>query len=644
MFAVAFAPCLATFSLHLERTFSEKVYALLYYKKRNPNFGSDTCTSDYENLLERLQIERDSFVKALATFTSLSNGYSLPSTLTRKNILCLKTLLRLFVEYGDILLECWKDVFRCISNLDKIDICLDVPLKELADPHKEFTKETINISKSLLRCSFEIPLDLSGDRKEVTFTKSSKDHEEYYDVMSLANAVDKIFTFSKELPSNSVVNFVTALCEISLSELSESPPRMFMLQKIVEISYYNMERIRLEWVLIWKRLGDFFYKVGCMSTNIATFAVDSLRQLSIKYLERMELDNFNFQKDFLKPFEYIICHNKSPEIQELVIHCLMHISRAQEFFCPFMLSVACSYRLALSLDKELKVRMEELVLCSFSTSEIKRYGFFYNGLFLVPKVRHISPFFIQNVEIVRLAFESVHTLLDEFTDHFIELATADVVACLVQFSCVSTSPVLSMEAVDLLKKVSLTLTRKGGLQKLWASGWVPLLVGLHHIMIQCSSLEVRSRAMTVLHEVLNSQGHHLLEVHWSELFQIICRLFDNERLPNNAIEREEWLKTTCNLSLCCATELLIKFYNRLPKEVLQEFYCAVKWCATADNEHLLRMSLENFENFVISKGNNFDKKQWTATLKTLHELFKVTTPVELVTPSTDTRFFNTSVQ
>jgi hypothetical protein len=56
------------------------------------------------------------------------------------------------------------------------------------------------------------------------------------------------------------------------------------------------------------------------------------------------------------------------------------------------------------------------------------------------------------------------------------------------------------------------------------------------------------------------------------------------------------------------------------------------------------MSLENFENFVISKGNNFDKKQWTATLKTLHELFKVTTPVELVTPSTDTRFFNTSVQ
>jgi Sec7-like guanine-nucleotide exchange factor len=219
-----------------------------------------------------------------------------------------------------------------------------VPLKELADPHKEFTKETINISKSLLRCSFEIktrttslshsflnevPLDLSGDRKEVTFTKSSKDHEEYYDVMSLANAVDKIFTFSKELPSNSVVNFVTALCEISLSELSESPPRMFMLQKIVEISYYNMERIRLEWVLIWKRLGDFFYKVGCMSTNIATFAVDSLRQLSIKYLERMELDNFNFQKDFLKPFEYIICHNKSPEIQELVIHCLMHISRAQ---------------------------------------------------------------------------------------------------------------------------------------------------------------------------------------------------------------------------------------------------------------------------------------------------------------------------
>lgn len=38
-------------------------------------------------------------------------------------------------------------------------------------------------------------------------------------------------------------------------------PRMFSLQKIVEISYYNMNRIRLQWSRIWQVIGDHFNKV-----------------------------------------------------------------------------------------------------------------------------------------------------------------------------------------------------------------------------------------------------------------------------------------------------------------------------------------------------------------------------------------------
>ncbi len=40
------------------------------------------------------------------------------------------------------------------------------------------------------------------------------------------------------------------------------------------------------------------------------FAVDSLRQLSVKFLERGELPNFRFQKDFMRPFEFIMKKNK----------------------------------------------------------------------------------------------------------------------------------------------------------------------------------------------------------------------------------------------------------------------------------------------------------------------------------------------
>ena len=43
--------------------------------------------------------------------------------------------------------------------------------------------------------------------------------------------------------------------------------------------------------------------------EVAFFCVDSLRQLSMKFLEKGELSNFHFQKDFLRPFEYIMKKN-----------------------------------------------------------------------------------------------------------------------------------------------------------------------------------------------------------------------------------------------------------------------------------------------------------------------------------------------
>ncbi|KNC70527.1 hypothetical protein SARC_16941, partial [Sphaeroforma arctica JP610] len=60
------------------------------------------------------------------------------------------------------------------------------------------------------------------------------------------------------LSGDAILDFVTNLCRISLEELNSANPRMYSLQKIVEISYYNMDRIRLEWSRIWKVLGEHF--------------------------------------------------------------------------------------------------------------------------------------------------------------------------------------------------------------------------------------------------------------------------------------------------------------------------------------------------------------------------------------------------
>lgn len=71
------------------------------------------------------------------------------------------------------------------------------------------------------------------------------------------------------------VEFVRALCVISMEELSNpSHARMFSLQKIVEISYYNMGRIRLQWSRIWQVIGEHFNKV--CNHNHAVFDLNML--------------------------------------------------------------------------------------------------------------------------------------------------------------------------------------------------------------------------------------------------------------------------------------------------------------------------------------------------------------------------------
>lgn len=60
-----------------------------------------------------------------------------------------------------------------------------------------------------------------------------------------SRALDRLYVLSDQLDSDSVVTFVRTLCKIASEELrSVQHPRVFSLTKIVEISHFNMTRIR----------------------------------------------------------------------------------------------------------------------------------------------------------------------------------------------------------------------------------------------------------------------------------------------------------------------------------------------------------------------------------------------------------------
>ena len=298
MFRIAWTPFLAAFSVGLQDCDDSEIACLCLDGIR--------CAIRIASIF-RMTLERDAYVQALSRFTLLT-ATSTPSEMKSKNIETIKTLITVAHTDGNYLGNSWLEILRCISQLELAQL--------IGTGVKPQLLNTVNGTPNNAGHSFAFPLKLESISSfAVDSLSRSKDREHKVpdsiaetSSQSVVVAVDRIFTGSIRLDGDAIVDFVKALCQVSSEELSHpTHPRMFSLQKIVEISYYNMGRIRLQWSRIWEILGQHFNKVGCNpNEEIAFFAIDSLRQLSMKFIEKGEFSNFRFQKDFLRPFEHIM--------------------------------------------------------------------------------------------------------------------------------------------------------------------------------------------------------------------------------------------------------------------------------------------------------------------------------------------------
>lgn len=133
-----------------------------------------------------------------------------PKEMRSKNVEALRTLLILCDLETESLQDTWNAVLECVSRL-------------------EFITSTPSIASTVMYGSNQISRDaVVQSLKELS-----------------GKPADQVFVNSVKLPSDSVVEFFTALCGVSAEELKQTPARVFSLQKLVEISYYNMARIRM---------------------------------------------------------------------------------------------------------------------------------------------------------------------------------------------------------------------------------------------------------------------------------------------------------------------------------------------------------------------------------------------------------------
>ncbi|XP_046659778.1 brefeldin A-inhibited guanine nucleotide-exchange protein 1 isoform X2 [Homalodisca vitripennis] len=582
MFRLAWTPFLAAFSVGLQDCDDPEIATLCLDGIR--------CAIRIACIFH-MTLERDAYVQALARFTLLTANSPI-TEMKAKNIDTIKTLITVAHTDGNYLGSSWLDIIKCISHLETAQMVGTGVRPQFLSVTKSYpSSDTLSLSSLKLNMT-----SLDPSVKESIGETSSQ---------SVVVAVDRIFTGSIRLDGDAIVDFVRALCQVSMDELAHATqPRMFSLQKIVEISYYNMGRIRLQWSRIWQVLGEHFNKVGCNpNEDIAIFALDSLRQLSMKFIEKGEFANFKFQKDFLRPFEHIMKKNRSRTIRDMVVRCIAQMvnSQAKNIRSGWK-NIFSVFHLAASDHEEAIVEM------AFQTT-----GHIVNNLYSL----HFA------------------IMVDSFQD---------AVKCLSEFACNASFPDTSMEAIRLIRTCADYVHQKPQLyseycledgsvseeDRAWVRGWFPLLFELSCIVSRCK-LDVRTRALTVLFEIVKTHGDAFRPHWWKDLFQVLFRIFDNMKLPEHHTEKAEWMTTTCNHALYAIVDVFTQYFDVLGPLLLSDLYVQLHWCVQQANEQLARSGTNCLENLVISNGLKFGEDTWAKTCQCVLDMFKCTIPTDLLT-------------
>jgi hypothetical protein len=505
-----------------------------------------------------METARETLVNSLAKFTTLDAVREMKP----RHVECVKALLKVAVRDGNYLCESWEPVLQCVSRLNRLaeyaangggDV--DDPFfvnglsglpPAMASPVPAPPPAAVVASPSYADQVAKMmfgggPSTIAQTPEAVRLVEESNASHLLAAVDSLSEQIDHIFENSAKLDSVAIQHFVTQLSAVAHLELHSGStktlrgwagagetgygisgstdsnngggggaplnaatahtPRVFSLQKLVEVAALNMDiRPRLIWSNVWGVLSNHFTAAGLHpNPKVAMFAIDSLRQLSVKFLTKDELRDFSFQRLFLRPFEAIMRDSRDTDIRELVV---------------------------MSVDSIVQARLLQL-----------RSGWktMFAVLSLGATDRKPAIAALAFACVRRLASDHFDLLVFDFTEvvnallAFAQSPTSDTSTCLLALKLVrkcadrlgSGGVVASMAKLDPSLKEGERPTLHGRSTAIddnqWQLWW-PLLYGLSHI-VGDSRVQVRNTALEALGGTLLSYGGGFSEETWRLVFK-----------------------------------------------------------------------------------------------------------------------------
>ncbi|KAI9098198.1 hypothetical protein DFS34DRAFT_694406 [Phlyctochytrium arcticum] len=585
MFGMASWPLMAVFSLAFEaaQDDDENADATAEVNRGEPR-PADLCLEGFAASIRlasifRMETERDAFVTSLNKLTGLSHIQHIRP----KNIKAIKTLIMIANVLSEYLESSWMQVLKSISHLERLQLIANRDsFDEAARPSADKDRAGANTSDS--------DLTLSGAPKgTITRSNTYKTIEDLtatsrpnpavekliaeFHSQATVVAVDRIFTNTLNLSATAIIHFFKCLCHVSMEEvgldpatpvggmpqlLHSGPPRMYLLQKIVEIAYYNMPRIRFEWTQIWRILQPYFNTVACHpNTIVSTFAVDSLRQLSMKFLEREELGHYSAQNEFLRSFEWIMKNNSSPLIKELILTSMANMIAARAK------SIRSGWRsifVVLAKAAQANSGDEKMLRTAFSTVQLvfrEHFEAVNNAGGFVDYIACLADFALldgsgtTHDEVVMGSIQLLQACANYLAKHGADMA--DLKTRRLSNSepdgaaPVKVAPAISSVALPTqFSGSTIPLQRTNTQPYLQANGivsedhfflkWFPILSAFSRVVIDSESVPVRTKTIDALFDTLKSAGHLFDVKYWKNLQRsVILPIFSDlgERADGN---------------------------------------------------------------------------------------------------------------
>ncbi|KAJ6250030.1 hypothetical protein M0813_16716 [Anaeramoeba flamelloides] len=465
----------------------------------------------------------------------------------------------------------------------------------------------------LIQCKIifsKILMDLTGDNeKEFKIIDSSNKFKVVEPLY-----IDNIIINSYKLQISQLINFIQSLVSISSIEIEENEKKK---QKYLEsvkknkkkkkkgeeikeedYNYYyliylfetlknNLERKKVDWYTIWALVSPYLRQIGRKENDddLLTIYLTNLEKLTIKAVQKKELQNFNFQQDFFSCYLSLLKEQKNIVILKGCLNSLQKIIRNENKNIKSGITLILKILTFASNFSKFANQKKNLLLKNISFQ-----------MLINIVANYLEPFRYSLIDIINLLILFIennlfNTKYNNFNKkkatHQKQSNNPNSTGKRNENENIFENDEMKIKAIEsiytlseylLLNEQKIVINENQTQEQIIYTYWFPILYGLSKVItsidiqFQKGQEKIKKFANKTLFQILTNVGEKIDITSWKLIFQtVILPIFDDVLIQQEDLQNEENKLNLYSEFFETMINLLILFYEKITFHLIPKF-------------------------------------------------------------------------